>query len=79
MGRPPRNPPAEVCKAVALHPEPVVAAKDVNEKLGLSPDGALDRLQKLTNQGYFRSKDVGSSATVFWLTDKGREELNEVF
>jgi len=79
MGRPPRNTASEVCKAVALHPEPVVAAKDINDDLGLSPDGALDRLKSLSEDGYFDSKSVGSSAMVFWHTDKGRKELNDVF
>ena len=68
-----------MCKAVALHPEPVVSAKDIHEQLDMTPDGVLDRLQKLTEEGYFESKEVGSSAMVFWLTDQGRETLNDVF
>jgi len=67
-----------MCKAVALHPEPVVAANDINEQLDMSADGVLDRLQKLASDGYFESKRVGSSGMVFWLTDKGKRELNDV-
>lgn len=79
MGRPPRNSPAEVCRVVALHPEPVVSSGDIYEQLNLTQDGALDRLHTLVDQGYLDRKSVGSSGMVFWLTDKGREELNEVF
>jgi len=79
MGRPPRKSAAEVCRAVALHPEPVVTAKDIHDQLDMSPDGALDRLQKLEAKGYVQSKEAGASAVVFWLTDKGKRELNDVF
>lgn len=78
MGRPPRKSAAEVCKAVALHPEPVVTAKDIHEQLEMSPDGAFDRLKKLAEQGYLDSKEPGASAVVFWLTDKGKAELSDV-
>jgi len=78
MGRPPRKSAAEVCRAVALHPEPVVTAKDIHKALDMSADGALDRLQKLETQGFVKSKQPGSSALVFWLTDKGKAELNDV-
>jgi len=44
----------------------------------MSADGALDRLQKLETQGFVKSKQPGSSALVFWLTDKGKAELNGV-
>jgi len=75
MGRPPSIKAAEVCKIVALHPEPVVAAKDVYEPMGLTQRGAQERLKNLTADGYLASKHVGSSATVYWLTDKGRSTL----
>jgi len=79
MGRPPRYSAAEVCKAVALHPEPVVAPKDLTSQLDMTADGINERLNTLTEDGYFQSKTVGSSGKVYWLTDQGKAELNEVF
>jgi predicted ArsR family transcriptional regulator len=79
MGRPPRNSATDVAKVIALHPEPVVASGDVHEQLGLTKDGALDRLNKLAEQGILESKNVGASGKVFWLADDGKEKLNEAF
>jgi len=60
-----------------MHPEPVVAASDINEKIGLGTDGARERLKSLTQEGYLEMKRPGSSALVFWMTDKGRAVLAE--
>lgn len=79
MGRPPRNSAADVCRVIALHPEPVVASGDIYEELDLTQDGALDRLHTLAADGYLNKKRVGSSGMVFWLTDKGKEALNNAF
>ena len=76
MGRPPRNSDTEVCQAVALHPEPVVTAADIHEELDLTQRGAQGRLKSLVEEGYLESKKVGSSGLVFWLTPKGRQQLN---
>lgn len=76
-GRPPSVSAEEVVRVIALHPEPVVTAKDVNEELGLTPTGALERMKRLVEQGYLARKDVGSSAVVFYLTDAGRRLLND--
>jgi len=78
MGRPPRYSAAEMCKTVALHPEPVVAPKDLTTQLDMTADGILARLNTLSADGFLASKTVGSSGKVFWLTDAGKEELNEV-
>lgn len=67
----------EVIRAIALHPEPVVTARDINDELGLEPDSARERLKSLVEEGYLGSKKAGSSALVFWLTEKGRAELSE--
>lgn len=75
-GRPPSVSTEEVVTAVALHPEPVVTASDVKEKLGLTQEGALARLKALVDQGYLKQKRPGGSALVFWLSDEGRALLS---
>jgi hypothetical protein len=76
-GRPPTVEAVEVMRAIALHPEPVVAARDINEEIGLEPASALERLKSLADEGYLKKKQPGSSALVFWMSDKGRELLAE--
>lgn len=76
-GRPPTVSTKEVVQAIALHPEPVVTAKDINEELGLGPNGARERLKRLAEDGYLGSKQAGSSALVFWLTEKGKMKLSD--
>lgn len=75
MGRPPKMGAEEICRIVALHPEPVVAAGDVHEKMGMTQRGAQERLKRLVEERYLGSKKVGSSGLVFWLTEKGRSSL----
>lgn len=75
MGRPPKQSAEEICRIVALHPEPVVAAADVAEEMEMTPRGAQSRLKRLVEEGYLESKKVGSSGLVFWLTTKGRNTL----
>ncbi len=74
-GRNPEVSVQEVMKAIAMHPEPVVTASDIHEEIGLSPDGARERLKSLADEGYVGIKRPGSSALVFWMTDKGRAAL----
>lgn len=76
MGRPPTVSTEEVMRAIALHPEPVVSARDINDQLDLVPQSTLARLNALCDEGYLDKKSVGSSAVVFWMTDKGRKRLN---
>lgn len=78
MGRPPTVSVEDVMKAIALHPEPVVTARDINEDLGLEPDSARERLKSLAEDGYLEMKRPGGSALVFWPTDKGRDILANI-
>lgn len=75
MGRPPRVSAEDACRIVALHPEPVVTASDVHEAMNMTRRGAQERMKRLVEDGYLKSKKVGSSAIVFWLTDKGKDAL----
>lgn len=64
-------------RVIALHPEPVITAADIHEELDLRRASALARLNTLADEGYLEKKQVGSSAVVFWMTDLGREKLND--
>lgn len=75
MGNKPTVSAERVVRAIALHPEPIVAPRDLNEELGLTPDGARERMKSLVEEGYLRQKKPGSSAIVFWLSDEGRDLL----
>lgn len=77
-GRDPTVDTDQVMKAIALHHEPVVTARDVHEELGLKPDGARERLKRLVDEGYLEVKRPGGSALVFWMTDKGRSVLGNI-
>ncbi len=79
MGRPPRQSPAEICRIIALHPEPVVSVADIYEEMEMTQRGAQERLKSLVEEGYLESKKVGSSGLVFWLTTDGRKLLDEEF
>lgn len=74
-GRPPTVDAEKVMRAIALHPEPVVTARDIHEQIGLKPDGARERLKQLVEEGYLEMKRPGRSALVFWMTDAGRALL----
>ena len=79
MGRPPRQSAEEICRIIALHPDPVVTVADVYEEMDMTKRGAQERLKSLVREGYLNSKKVGSSGLVFWLTQEGREALNGRF
>ena len=79
MGRPPRQSAEEICRIIALHPEPVVTVSDVYEEMDMTKRGAQERLKSLADEGYLNSKKVGSSGLVFWLTQEGKEALNDAF
>ncbi|WP_435125340.1 hypothetical protein [Halobaculum sp. D14] len=47
--------------------------RDLNEQLGMTPQGTRKRLESLVDKGYLTSRKVGGSAKVYWLTDEGKE------
>lgn len=77
-GRPPTVTTEEVIRAIALHPEPVVAANDIADEIGLTPPGARERMKTLVEEGYLQKKTVGSGGLVFWLTADGRALLENI-
>jgi len=75
MSGPGRNPTisdADLLREVRLLPDPVVTATEVSEAIDMTRQGAYNRLSELVDAGYLRSKQVGSRAVVYWLTEQGK-------
>ncbi|WP_425433178.1 MarR family transcriptional regulator [Haloarcula pellucida] len=60
---------------MAVHPDPVVTAPELAERLEYTADGIRNRLHELEGEGFVKSREVGARATVWWITTDGREEL----
>lgn len=76
MGRKKRIDDKDILREIAIHPDPVVTAPELAENLDYSTDGIRKRLYDLFEDGYVMKRDVGSRATVWWITTKGRQELS---
>jgi len=46
---------------------PVLTAKDIEEKFGVSNQAANYRLQKMVERGTVEKRKVGGAAAVYWL------------
>lgn len=66
----------EILRAIALHPDPVVTAKEVAEPVDMSPQGVNKRLRQLADDDLVVRKKVGAHAIIYWLTDEGRERAS---
>jgi len=75
MGRSKRLDDETILREIATHPDPVVTAPELSERLDYSADGIRKRLQDLEESGYVISRDVGARATVWWITTDGRQQL----
>lgn len=73
VGRSPSVSDAEILRAIALVPDPVVTAGDLVDALDMTRQGVYSRLNNLEDDGYLRSKKVGGAARVYWLTHAGRK------
>jgi DNA-binding MarR family transcriptional regulator len=76
-GRKPETSDKEILKEVALSPDPIVTAPELAERMDYTRQGVNNRLNDLAEKGYLERRDVGSRATVYWITEKGRELLAE--
>ncbi|WP_225935466.1 helix-turn-helix domain-containing protein [Halobaculum magnesiiphilum] len=74
-GPKPDVPDQEVLRMIASAPDPVVTSSELAEALDMSQQGAYNRLSSLEENGFVRSRKVGASARVWWITDTGRSEL----
>lgn len=75
MPRTPKAGDSEILREMVLFPHPVATASDLADELGYSTDGMRGRLKHLEQEGYVSSRDVGARATVWWVTDRGRQEI----
>lgn len=48
---------------------PVLTAKDIEEKFGISNQAANYRLQKMVERGTIEKRKVGGAAAVYWLNE----------
>jgi len=76
VGRRPRHSKRDYLQAVNAQAGPATP-HDVADDLGLSFDGARRRLQSIVDDQFLKSKQVGASETVYWLTDSGRRKLRD--
>lgn len=61
---------SRVLRVLREHPEPVVTAGDVAERLDVSGETARRRLSSLHEQGHVERKTVGARAVVWWPADE---------
>jgi hypothetical protein len=74
-GPDPSDPPEKILHYVAVWDEPFVTAGDIEPKLTVGQKQTFNRLNALVDDGLLDSRTVGPNATLFWITDEGRELL----
>ena len=72
-GRPKRVTDEEILKEVKLARGPVVTAKEISERVDMSPSGVNKRFDDLVENDYLRQREVGANAVVYWLTEDGKK------
>ncbi|WP_394337725.1 MarR family transcriptional regulator [Halobellus sp. Atlit-38R] len=60
-----------------LNKDPVVTAPELADAVGVTQQAAHKKLQGLKERGLVRSKEAGSSAVVWWVTEAGRDAYAE--
>jgi predicted transcriptional regulator len=61
----------EILKQISLHPEPVVTASEIAERVDMTNAGVNKRLKQLVNDGLVTRKQVGARAVIYWLSPAG--------
>jgi len=75
-GRKPTVSDAEILRKIAAFPDPVITSVELADAIDMTQQGAYSRLESLESEGFVRSKKVGSRARVWWITDRGRQQLS---
>jgi len=57
----------EIKDVISSHQDRAVTAAEVAERLEVTPQAALQRLDKLSERGEVVKKKVGARAVVWWL------------
>lgn len=76
-GRKPTVSDAEILLQIRAAPDPIVTAKEIAERIEMTPQGVNNRMDDLVDDGYVKKKKVGSRAVVYWLTDAGKEKASQ--
>jgi len=61
----------DLLREVYLSPDPIVTAPEMAERTGYVRQNIHYRFSRFVERGWLKSRDVGSHATVFWITDEG--------
>ena len=67
----------EILREFMLTGDPVLTTSELTEPLGMSRQGIHSRLEDLQERGLLKSKQVGSKARVWWITDNGRNYVSK--
>jgi len=68
----------EFLSEIVQHPDPIVTATELSDRLPITPQAVNGRLNRLEQDGYVNSKEAGSAARVWWLTQTGGQRLDEL-
>jgi predicted ArsR family transcriptional regulator len=77
-GRPKDVPDEELLVAIKATFGPATAG-DISDRVGLNRSGTNKRLDVLVDDGLVHEKTVGANAVVYWLTDEGKQTVQEEF
>jgi len=64
-------------RAAVMNPDPVFTAVEVADDVDVTQQAAHSKLSGLEERGLVRSKEVGSRARVWWVTDAGKRAYAE--
>lgn len=62
----------EYLRAAIMEPDPVFTAVEIADSVDVTQQAAHSKLSNLEDRGLVRSKEVGSRARVWWVSDRGR-------
>lgn len=68
----------EILMAFAKHPEPVITASEVADRVGMTNAGINKRLQSLADDGLIIRKEVGARAVIYWLSQEGQNVVSQL-
>lgn len=68
----------KILTEIALHPEPVITASELAERVGMTNAGINKRLQQLVDEDLVVRKEVGARAVIYWLSSDGEQRVAEV-
>jgi len=64
-------------RAAITQPDPVFTAVELADEVGVTQQAAHSKLGNLEDRDLVRSKEVGSRARVWWVTDEGKRAYAE--